>query len=158
MLLHEHPVNVLRERTGRPPANSVWFSGGGTLPPRHASGPSIATFADAGLAVALAVHAGSPALALPANLADALERTAEVGVVVVALAPGLRLADAERPWIVPARDALGAGRLQSVTLLADDTGDAVTWRANRPRLWQRLAGRVKRHDLAALLDAARRRE
>ena len=32
MLLHDHPVNVERERAGRPQANCVWFSGGGTLP------------------------------------------------------------------------------------------------------------------------------
>ena len=32
MLLHEHPVNELREAAGLLPVNSIWFSGGGALP------------------------------------------------------------------------------------------------------------------------------
>ncbi len=41
-----------------------------------------------------------------------------------------------------------------MTLLADDSGDAVVWHARRPGLWQRFAGRHRRHDLAALLGGA----
>ncbi|HEY1992245.1 MAG TPA: hypothetical protein VGH71_07265, partial [Gammaproteobacteria bacterium] len=33
MLFHTHPVNSLREDAGRPAINSLWFWGGGTLPP-----------------------------------------------------------------------------------------------------------------------------
>lgn len=32
VLLHEHPVNEARRRAGRPPANSLWFWGGGLWP------------------------------------------------------------------------------------------------------------------------------
>jgi len=33
MLLHDHPVNVARERLGQLPVNSLWLWGEGTLPP-----------------------------------------------------------------------------------------------------------------------------
>lgn len=35
MVLHDHPVNQERELRGAPPINSLWFSGGGTLPRAH---------------------------------------------------------------------------------------------------------------------------
>ena len=70
---------------------------------------------------------------------------------MVALEPALDVAALERSWAAPARDALAGGSLDAVTLLADDSGDAVVWHARRPGLWQRIAGRHRRHDLAALL-------
>jgi len=157
MLLHEHPVNLERERSGRSQANSVWFSCGGTLPPRHESAPSIRTFAAAGIAATLAAHAGSPARALPDHLGVALEDAGGAESIVVALEPAHDLAALERSWAAPARDALVAGSLDTVTLLVDDAGDAVVWRARRPGLWQRIAGRYRSHDLAALLDAAQKK-
>lgn len=33
MLLHEHPANLVRESAGEVAVNSVWFSGGGSIPP-----------------------------------------------------------------------------------------------------------------------------
>ena len=75
---------------------------------------------------------------------------------MVALEPALDLAALERSWAAPARDALAGGSFDAVTLLADDAGDAVVWHARRPGLWQRLAGRFARHDLAALLGGARK--
>lgn len=33
MLLHEHPVNILREQQKKTVVNSLWFSGGGVMPP-----------------------------------------------------------------------------------------------------------------------------
>lgn len=37
MLMHEHPVNIERESIPQPSINSVWFSGGGKMPPKPAS-------------------------------------------------------------------------------------------------------------------------
>lgn len=156
MLLHEHPVNLEREKRGRPPANSLWFSSGGMLPPRPAPGAPICTFANSGIAVALAAHAGAPARSLPANLDAALDGAVGAGHVVVALAAEVGLTDIERSWAAPARDALVAGRLGAVSILAHDAGDAVIWHAGRPRLGKRIAGRFRRHDLAAEIAAARR--
>jgi hypothetical protein len=45
--------------------------------------------------------------------------------------------------------------LASVTLLTDVAGAAVAWSAQRPGFWRRLAGGRARHDLPALLAAAR---
>jgi hypothetical protein len=158
MLLHEHPVNVARERAGRPPANSVWFSAGGTLPPRAAPELSIRTFADAGVAVALAAHAGSPARAIPPGLASALDLAGDAATVVVALDPGSALGAFDNAWAAPAARALAAGRIAELTLVANDAGDALIWRATRPGFWQRLAGRFTHHELAALVAAARGRD
>src|SRR4029453_5152067 len=56
MLLHAHPVNAAREAAGKPPVNGVWLSEGGILPPSVAG---VRTFAESGIAVALAQHAGA---------------------------------------------------------------------------------------------------
>jgi len=158
MLLHEHPVNLERERAGRPPANSVWFSGGGTLPARREPGPSIRTFATEGIAVALAAHAGSPARALPVLLDNALEEVRGAESIVVALDASHDVTAIEQTWAAPAWNALAAGRLDAVSILADGGGQAAAWQARRPGLRQRLAARFERHDLAALLaDADERR-
>jgi hypothetical protein len=154
MLLHEHPVNVERERAGQSPANSVWFSCGGTMPQPPMPAVSIRTFAAASIAAMLAAHVGSPARALPGHLGAAREDAGGAASILVALEPGLDVAALERSWTAPARDALAGGAFDAVTLLADDMGDAVVWHARRPGLWQRFAGRHQRHDIAALLDAA----
>jgi len=156
MLLHEHPVNMERERSGRPPANSLWFSHGGTMPARSAPGPSMRTFANDGDTAALAMYAGSAARAVPAHLDDALADAEGAESIVVALPSPLEWASIERSWAMPAREALAAGRLATVTLIAEDAGDAVVWHANRPGFRERIAGRFARRNLAALLAAARR--
>ena len=154
MLLHEHPVNVERERGGRSPVNSVWFSCGGTMPQRPVPAVSIRTFATAGIAATLAAHVGSPARALPGHLGAARDDAGGADSIVVALEPAPEVATLERAWVAPARDALASGALDAVTLLADDLGDAVVWHARRPGFWQRFAGRYTRQDIAALLGGA----
>lgn len=158
MLLHDHPVNLERARTGRPPVNSIWFSGGGTLPRRPAASHAIRTFADAGIGVALASHVGSPARPVPADLGDALLGAVDAAIVVVALPSGVMLNEVETSWAAPAWRGVASGRLRTVTLVADDVGDAVTWRVDRPPFWSRMVGAIERHDLAALVAAARPRE
>ncbi len=155
MLLHEHPVNSERERAGQAPANSLWFSCGGTSPPRRAGAHSIRTFATTGMAVALALHAGAPAQPLPGDLAAVLAAAAGADSLVVAFEPAVDPVLLERSWAMPARDALARGSIDAVTLLAEDSGDAVVWRAGRPGLWQRVVDRYRRHDIAALVGRAR---
>ena len=156
MLLHEHPVNVARERAGRPLANSLWFSGGGILPPPPSPAPLIRTYATAGIAAALARFARSPLQPLPSQLRDASRDAGSADSIVVALDRPLDVPAIERAWAAPARAAVAAGSLHAVTLLCDDGGDAIVWRAGRPGLWQRLAGSFARHDLPALLDVTDR--
>jgi len=156
MLLHDHPVNIERERAGRSPANSVWFSCGGTMPQPPVPAVSIRTFAAAGTAAALAAHVGSPARALPRHLGAARAEAGGAASIVVVLEPALDVATLEQAWAAPARDALAAGAFESVTLLADDMGDAVVWHTRRPGLWQRFVGRHQRHDLGVILGGASR--
>lgn len=160
MLFHEHPVNVAREHTGAASVNSVWFSGGGTLPAPAASGVRIRTWANGGIASMLANWAGNPAQTLPADLAPVLRAGARADRLVVALdAPrdfgALDFVTVESAWAMPAWSALAAGTLQAVTLLADGAGEAVGWTASRPGLWQRIRERLVKRDLYALLDAFR---
>jgi len=155
MLLHEHPVNVERERAGRAQVNAFWFSQGGTLRPLRQPATRMATFAGDGIAAALAAFAGAPADSLPAGLSDALAAAGAVDSIVAALDPALDLGSIERAWAAPGRTALAAGSLESVQIVAENAGDAVIWHAGRPRLWQRIAGRFEAANLRALLDAAR---
>ena len=116
-----------------PPANSLWFSEGGTLPPRPLPAPSIATFATHGHRVrARRVRGRARCTPLPSRLARrAATRPAARESIVVALDRALDLRALERAWAAPARDALAAGSLEEVTLLCDDAGDAVVWHARR---------------------------
>lgn len=57
MVLHEHPVNVERERCGRMPVNTVWPWGGGTLG-RPTASPYAQVWADDPLARGLALATG----------------------------------------------------------------------------------------------------
>ena len=157
MLLHEHPVNVEREKVGSPPVNGVWFSGGGVLPPRPSPLPAISTYADAGIAVALAAHGGAPAQPLPLSLAIALESASGAELVVVAPGSGVTLARIEHSYAEPARSAVARGQLSEVSILAQHDGDAICWRARRPGLWQRMAGRAHRRELGAEIAAATRK-
>ena len=60
MLLHEHPLNQVREQQGLPAVNSIWLSGGGSLqrisPPP--SKPKFKFFAHDSLSLGLAKWAG----------------------------------------------------------------------------------------------------
>ena len=155
MLLHEHPVNLERERTGRAQVSSFWFSEGGTLPTPSSRPVGIATFATTGIAPALAAYAGSPSRSLPADFGAARADAGPVDSVVVALDRALPFTAIEHAWTAPVQNALMAGSLESVTLIGEDAGDAIVWHTRRPPLWQRIAGRLRVRELRAELDAAR---
>ena len=67
MLLASHPVNLAREAARRPPVNTVWFWGGGRLPP-SARSPYAQVLARDPFTRGLARLAGAPARELPAGL------------------------------------------------------------------------------------------
>lgn len=154
MLLHEHPVNVAREDAARRPANSVWFWGGGTRP-AAAAAPPIRTYANGGIAAALAAHAGKPAEPVPDALEVVLANASGIMTVVIALDRANDIGAVERTWAAPAWAALVRGAIGSVTLVADGAGDTAVWVARRPGGWRRLATRLRPPDLGALLAAAR---
>ena len=78
MLFHEHPVNKAREEEGRPPINSLWFWGGGALPPKSGQKPA-QIVSDLLLVKGLARWAGvasqAPGMGGPANVLMAFEGT-----------------------------------------------------------------------------------
>ncbi len=155
MLLHEHPVNAARETAGRPPANSVWFSAGGRRAARGQLRAPIRTWANGGIAAALAAHVGTPALPLEDELGAILGAPPDDATLVVALDQASELADVERAWAAPASRALSRGTFENVTLMGDGVGHAAVWTARRQNAWGRLTGALARHDLEVLLAAGR---
>lgn len=155
MLLHAHPVNAAREAAGKPIANGVWVHEGGTMPPVPSAARDTATFADTGIAVALARWTGTPARPVPPALGAALAAASAAGTIVVALAGPPDVAAIERAWAHPAWAALAGGRLQTVTVFSDDDDGALAWTARRPGSWRRLIRSLARPRLAQALAEAR---
>lgn len=145
IILHEHAVNRAREAAGRPLVNSVWPWGGGRLP-TPAAGATAHDVLWAGDPVARGVARllGIEAAALPAGYAgataraplaiiDALELPARVGD---AMAWREQLARLDTDWLAPALDALRAGRLDALRLLAPGDTGAVELHVGRFDSWK----------------------
>jgi hypothetical protein len=100
MLFSGHPVNVAREEAGKPPINSVWFWGGGSLPAGIRS-PYSSVHANDAFASGLA-HLASVRLApLPQSL-EALDAR-EPALVVLDPAG----AQDDEAWFAGMRAAIG---------------------------------------------------
>ena len=155
MLLHGHPVNAAREAAGRAVANGVWVYEGGRMPPPTGAARAVATFADRGIAVALARHGGASARTVPAAFDAALSAATGAQTIVVVLAAPPDIAVVERAWACPAWLALARGRLQAVTIVADGGDGAVAWTARRPGSWRRLIRSLARPELTQALAGAR---
>ncbi|MGB5180109.1 MAG: hypothetical protein WBP44_15440 [Gammaproteobacteria bacterium] len=127
MLLHDHPVNIAREKHGTAAINSLWFWGGGELPTAlHTDVMRVAT--DYPLAMGLAQLAGIARVDVPADtaglmdfaasglsllVADELERPARYGEVDRWLE---RLLQLEQHCFVPLLRALRQGELASLAI------------------------------------------
>jgi hypothetical protein len=153
MLLHTHPVNAAREAQGKRSVNGVWLSEGGVATP--AATGSVRTFAESGIAGALARHAGAPAAPVPVSLDAALGAAADAAMVVVVLPAQIDLARLDDAWAQPAWNALARSRLATIAIIADGGGDALVWTARPPGPWQRIARSFARGDLARALAATR---
>jgi hypothetical protein len=127
MLLFDHPVNEAREARGEPRINSVWLWGEGT---ESVPAPSMPVFADPALCHVLA-RAGGLTMDTPARTFDAWLEQAENGdgwVVLDRLLGAAQYRDAwgwreaagelEQDWFAPLLQALGAGRIEQLTLLS----------------------------------------
>ena len=124
VLMHQHPVNAERARRGLPPANSLWFWGGGALPD-GVEGPN-----------------GHVATADPELAAYAKAAGAKVGDRIDATQPGLIDLRAERRWSVIddlaelALAAMGQGAFEALVLDFADGHRLRLTRAQRWRLWK----------------------
>ena len=119
MLMHSHPVNLVREDSGRPAVNGLWLWGGGKL---SAGKPVLDLIAaDEFDLQALAHHVGSKVAPAPQSFAE-LEHN---GRVLVALAQSEadsagdlsdRLAQLEQDWFRPVLRQLAWGGIRQVRL------------------------------------------
>lgn len=127
VLLHEHPVNETRRRAGRPPANSLWFWGGGSWPDQ-VEGPVGTVVAVDPEVLGFAHAAGCPSTA-----------------AVDATRPGLIDLRPQRQWRVVedvcgvARAALGTGAIDALVLDFADGHRARFTHGQRWRFWRRAA-------------------
>lgn len=120
MTLHDIPINQRRISTGKPPANSLWFWGGGQLPSLPTTRPPITTWSDYPLARGLAQLAGTPCQPSPSDAQDWLGRR-QSGDHLVTVRPavpdgGSDRSSLEETWFAPLYQALKSRRLDSVTV------------------------------------------
>lgn len=120
MLLHEHPVNRVREEMGLPVINSVWFWGGGTLPTIPAT-PWQYLWSDDPLLQALARASAVPAANFPDEPSLWVRDLPEGTHLLVYSGPfdeGESFVRFEAQCVLPLTNALKQGRLDRLSVLA----------------------------------------
>ena len=137
MLLHEAPVNALRESAGKAPINSVWFWGLGAPPVRPAA-PLGTVIGDDDLIAACARYCGvRHHREIQGVSAGTFETPGSFAIVyeLDPLAQGLE--HFERAVLGPACAALHRGRFDELRLRTRDTAFALTRHAHW-QFWRRL--------------------
>ncbi len=148
MWLHAHPLNAERAARGEPPVSTLWIWGGGDAPAGRAPGEAAhgEVYGSAAYLAGLAQLGGTRCRANPPewpySTAGAMTRALhalEVGEVLQRRA-GVdlvsALAELDRRWVAPAVQALGAGTLERLWLLANDRVWCLRAR-DRWRRWRR---------------------
>lgn len=150
ILLHTSKVNDEREKLGKPPINSLWFWGGGQLPP--IGSPGLAqVMSNEPVALALARLTETPGTAPPENFETWIRGATPTGEHLVVLDRGRELElhtepegwmdygrQLERDWFVPLLAALKSNRLASLRLVTD-TGQQFHLTPGLARRWWRWA-------------------
>ncbi|MGD8378580.1 MAG: hypothetical protein PVI37_07245 [Gammaproteobacteria bacterium] len=147
MLLHQQPVNAMREARGLPTVNSLWCWGGGHLPEQVAALPWDRLLSDDPAWRGLAELAGVPTASLPRDAADWLSR--EPAACERVILSGLELAAGhgseswaetlermDSEWFSPLLVALREAELERLWLDIDGEGWEVHRRDLR-RFWRR---------------------
>jgi len=129
VLLHNHPLNLERQRRGQAPVNSLWFWGPGCRPHQVATRFAVVE-SDEPLLRALAVAAGS---ALPPPAARYALREGDHLLDLRAVVPDVLLAD----WLSPALLALRGRALSGIELDFPDAEGLRIEPAQRWRFWRR---------------------
>ena len=154
MIFHEHAINDERAALGLPPVSGVWLSGNGRLRDIVESALTnvFAGGDEAGdLARGFARRVGLSADALPDAHGAILAGAPREAHTLVAMNAITNPAEVERfgtKWLEPAVDALEAGMLDALQLVADGHGAAVVWRAKHPSALARAASRFTHRALA----------
>ncbi|HUR59950.1 MAG TPA: hypothetical protein VM029_19670 [Opitutaceae bacterium] len=158
MWLHGSSVNAEREKTGRARVSALWLWGGGACrtevrgtPER----PAVRLFGDDIYVHALRGLLGTRATEpMPCRFAEL--RDGPPTFVELAPMSGSRpesLAELELNWFAPARDALSAGKLESLRLVANDRLFEIAPRAGL-RFWRRRRGWLESLGRAARMTEA----
>lgn len=146
MLLHAHPLNQLREQRGVPEINGLWLWGGGRSggPLQQPAGK---LYTDSPLAAAFAATAGIAHEPLP-EADDECTATAAGGTLIVweGLHAALQYDDLaawresllclEQDCVRPLLQALGSGRIGSLTLDALQENSSMRHTLTRCDLWK----------------------
>jgi hypothetical protein len=153
MWLHEHPVNDARRRRGEAPVTGLWVWGGGPSPVpsdthRASAASSDIAFGSDAYLEGLWASIGQKVFPLPQQLTDVfgypeVRRAVLVIDIGSMLQPNPRwtffdaVAQIDRAFIAPAIEALGAGKVERLVILAND--HHLTLRArDRFKLWRRI--------------------
>jgi hypothetical protein len=115
MLLHEHPVNVARQRRGVPEINAVWFHGAGELRDLQRYALPQAFGDDLYLRGIYRLN-DAEVTAAPTDARAMLARLNSRAVVVVAADDVDAL---EAAWIAPLARALGTGAISRLEIILD---------------------------------------
>jgi hypothetical protein len=116
ILLHDHPVNLARERRGQEPINSLWLWGGGEMPKTGRRFQQV--LAGQTEALALARLSGSASAPCPARLRDAPRADGTLLVLpeLPAHASAEDTARLDAEWFMPLLRGLRSGRIRHATL------------------------------------------
>jgi hypothetical protein len=139
MWLHEHPLNLERERQGEPPVTGLWPWGAGRArAARSAAGAALRLHGEDAFSAALAIASGRGLQPLPASAA-ALETAADDTALVVAgacVTGWPELSRLEQQWFAPLLAQLRAGRWSVLTLIFGTRRHELR-RVHRWRGWRR---------------------
>lgn len=142
MLLHAHPVNEEREQRGALPINSLWFSGGGTLP--RASTSFQAVIGSSALAHGLSKLTEIPFTATEQGIAaiganDVLIELRDVATASMRLDPAAwtgALEELEQHWFAPLAGLLRKGRIRQLVIATVANGRSYRWSVSPMNLWR----------------------
>ena len=136
MTLHEQPVNAERVGRGQAPVNSFWIWGGGFAPETNTV-PVPPLFGDEPTLRGYWESIGGTARAWSGSVGRCLDDS-EGGFVAVV--PPATAPDELGAALATLREALHAGRLDRIHLIAADDIRATLRSADRLRVWRRIAG------------------
>lgn len=155
MLLHDHPVNEARERSGMPLVNGVWFDHGGRRPPIRAN-PLIATYGSDERAAALARQAGHKVQPLATLVMTKAGFAPDHRNTIVLFTDGGDAAALDADIAKPAWNALMRGAIATLAVAADGSGSAAAvWSVSRPDFFGRLLARRAPPPLTRLIARVR---
>lgn len=140
MLLYSAPSNQEREDKRQPTINSLWLSGGGSIP-APLSIPYSLVFSDSALAKGVGHWGGAEVEPLPDSVQSLLELNHQ-GRVLLTLSlesacGNAILSEMESHWFQPLLQAVSAGIIQTLKIYPGNAKDYQFNRAASRRFWRR---------------------